>query len=71
MNLERFMVRVQETISTHPCLREGQILFNVLSEEEPEWANEIRSTDSDPFYNDKKIPAFWEWLTIKIAAESA
>ena len=65
MDLEKFVVKVQETMLAYPCLREGQTLFNVLYEEEPEWANDIRATDLDPLYNDKKIPTFWEWLQTK------
>lgn len=41
-------------------LREGQKAFNLLYKYYPEIAEKIRSTDSDPFYDDSKLPLFYQ-----------
>ena len=46
--------------------RFGQVLFNILSEINPELANEIRGTKNDPFAVDNNIPAFFNFLTERI-----
>lgn len=61
-DLEKFVVKVEEAKRIFPTWREGQTLFNVLFVEYSELANEIRDTKYDPFYQDEKIPAFWERL---------
>lgn len=38
--------------------RLGQWAFNLLWEAYPDIANQIRGTDSDPFYADSKVPDF-------------
>jgi hypothetical protein len=43
--------------------RAGQAAFNVVSEINPEIANEVRGTKLDPFHNDDILPLFWEWLS--------
>ena len=48
-----------ETIKKHPYLRKGQTLFNILYEQYPDIANQIRSTENDPFYLDKRIDNFF------------
>jgi hypothetical protein len=40
--------------------RAGQWLYNCLRALRPDIAEEICTTDADPFYDDKKIPACWE-----------
>ncbi len=42
--------------------RQGQIAFNILNHWNPDWANEIRGSDLDPFYKDNRVPAFLIWL---------
>lgn len=45
-------------------LREGQSLMNALFDIDPDLYREISSLDyCDPFYDDKKICAFWDKLT--------
>lgn len=52
------------TISMHAWIkstddqRMGQFLFNTLHAVNPELANEIRSGELDPFYDDEKVGAF-------------
>lgn len=52
------------TISMHVWIRSthdqrmGQFLFNTLNAVNPELANEIRSGELDPFYDDEKVGDF-------------
>jgi len=50
-------------------LRRGQIVFNALYEAKPEWADEIRGSDKDPFYCDSNLGAFGDWFEGKMEAE--
>ena len=49
--------------------REGQAMFNTLDELYPRWAEEIRTTDKDPYYvmepDDPRMGAFMDWLREK------
>lgn len=38
--------------------RWGQYMFNSLVEVRPDISEQIRGTDADPFYQDKKVEAF-------------
>jgi hypothetical protein len=44
----------------HPELREGQSLMNALGEINFSLYKEITGTENDPFYQDERIPAFFE-----------
>lgn len=48
--------------STDPPIRAGQAAFAVLSLLDHDKANALRGTDADPFYDDSKLPKFWESL---------
>lgn len=50
MILKEYLDRVVEECDKHPYYRVGQAMFNVLRAMEPELAEEIRSSDADPFY---------------------
>lgn len=50
--------RVDAAIKHFPELRYGQALFNEALDMFPEVVNEIRGTDDDCFYDDKKVSAF-------------
>ena len=63
--LKYFFDLFYKTLSNNPNYRIGQCYFNVLWEIDPELANEIRGTEVDPFYLDKKIPDFLETLAKK------
>ena len=52
-------------IYTMEQLRKGQIAFNELYKTDPEIADKIRGTLSDPFYNDSRLPLF-EKTVLKI-----
>jgi len=45
--------------------RMGQICFNTLFEFRPELAEEIRATEKDPFYDDSRLRAFYEFIMDK------
>lgn len=51
-------------LQTRPSeLRIGQHMFNMLCDYNKPLANEIRSDKMlDPFYNDKKVPAFLHYI---------
>lgn len=57
----------------HPEWRNGQVYFNTLVEFNPDWANEIRGTDKDPYYvhpHDHPIMKnFFNWLDKKLLVE--
>lgn len=42
--------------------REGQAAYNVLSKERPDLASQINGTDLDPFYDNERLPAFYDWV---------
>lgn len=50
--------RVDTAIKHFPELRYGQALFNEAFDMFPEVVSEIRGTDDDCFYDDKKVSAF-------------
>lgn len=62
------MERFRSNVANIPECRRGQNLFNAIAEEWPWAAEQIRGTDTDPFYNDKRIPecvrllAAYAWL---------
>jgi hypothetical protein len=57
----------------HPEMRKGQCLFNYLyaNEQTRAFAEEIRGTELDPFYNDKVMPDVLAKLVIKMHAEES
>jgi len=55
----------QKTFYKRMGLRYGQWLFNELYEHNEKLGDEIRGTSSDPFYNDSRIPAFWQTIGSK------
>lgn len=42
-----------------PHIRRGQAAFNALYRLVPDVADEIRTTPSDPFYSDERLPDFF------------
>ncbi len=43
----------------HPGRRAGQNIFNAVWELDPEFADSIRGTSADPFYDNSIIPTFY------------
>jgi hypothetical protein len=57
--LEKFFDDVQIHISNNPQLRAGQAMMAVLAYTDKDLYLKIASKgDCDPFYNDKRLPAF-------------
>ena len=55
-----YLIAIQ---TRHPDLRVGQHMFNMLYDHNKLLANEIREDEIlDPFYNDKKVPVFLEYI---------
>lgn len=62
-----FMNYIRHEVA-HPEMRKGQVLFNYLyaNEQTREFAEEIRGTELDPFYNDKLIGDVLAKLAIRM-----
>ena len=60
-NYEQLIARAMRE---NPSWRYGQVLFNVLYENDPVAADSIRATNIDPFYavvGDDRLIDFWDW----------
>jgi hypothetical protein len=55
-------VKMQDNMRKYPKRRRGQNYFNALNDLHHDLANQIRGTDLDPFYDDKKLASFLEWV---------
>jgi hypothetical protein len=55
----------------NPNWRKGQTIFNCLYNLYPDFANEIRATELDPFYIDDRIPQTLEYVYNKLTRSSA
>jgi hypothetical protein len=42
--------------------RRGQLYINALSATRRDLAQKVRGTSFDPYYDDRRIPAFLAWL---------
>lgn len=49
-------------VGTQQGQRKGQSAFNALYKEYPQVADKVRGTPADPFYDDDKLPEFWEFV---------
>ena len=49
-----------------PEWRKGQMLFNTLHILQPKLANEVRSSEIDPFYSDERIKEYIKWVTMEL-----
>ena len=59
-------LQIREAVSRTPAqLRPGQVAFNALFTLRADWAEEIRGSGLDPFYNDSRLPAFYRWVERK------
>jgi hypothetical protein len=69
MKVATFLKYASHVTAEHPELRIGQAYFNSLYSLDPEAAERIRGTDTDPFYNDGVIPKFLGYLKEMIAKD--
>ncbi|MEL6183378.1 MAG: hypothetical protein AAFU79_02055 [Myxococcota bacterium] len=47
-------------------LRKGQAFFNALEEVKPEWAEEVRGMEFDPFYLDGRVDSLAMWVMQRV-----
>lgn len=66
IEVEQLVYLANEVIKKQPQLRLGQTIFNLLFENHPKLANEIRGTKIDCFYVDSIIPETLEYITKKL-----
>ena len=48
---------VKNTLQQYPSLRPGQVMFNCLEDISLDIANRVRATNSDPYYDSKRMLA--------------
>lgn len=61
-----FLNEVDTAIYNYDDWRPGQAAFNVLSSMHPDLAEHVRGTESDPFYDDERLTAFYLWVYSKL-----
>lgn len=64
MEFEEYLKRVARRKSSHKTERMGQAYFNQLHEDAPTLADEVRSSEVDPFYNDDLIGEFLAYVSV-------
>jgi hypothetical protein len=57
-----YLVESYNYMNRYRGLRGGQSFYNVLSYHRPDLAQKIAGTEFDPYYDDKNIPAFLEYV---------
>lgn len=62
VSFRQFFAGIASRKEKHPSERKGQAGFNHLSSVRPDLAEDIRGTDRDPFYDDKKWDQFVQFL---------
>lgn len=60
--LEELVIGAQNDRYQWPELREGQSLMNKLYDVSPELYVELTASNIDPFYNDKHLDAFMNYI---------
>lgn len=58
----RYLKTVNELLDQHDSWRAGQASFNVLSDFHKSLADQVRGTELDPFYDDSRLPVFYQWV---------
>jgi hypothetical protein len=66
---EAYLTVVKKIRHAYDHWRAGQVCFGALSHYAPSIAEKIRGTALDPFYNDLRIPAFFEFLKTELPHE--
>jgi len=70
IKLQVFYERLRKWRAAYPSWREGQAVFNALHSLHPELADEIRTTELDPFYQDARLPELYAWIAEELAEEA-
>lgn len=60
--LTQMMNLYAEYTSKLHSLRQGQAIYNCMTMLRPDLANELNGTLADPYYDDERLPMFWEAL---------
>ena len=61
MTLREFLLRVANAQRANPRWRYGQTVFNTFLDTHPEYAEELRGSEQDPFYHDSRaLPAIMQ-----------
>jgi hypothetical protein len=68
--LNEFAIHFGKYVRGRHYMREGQYLFNSLHTFDPTFADEIRGTDLDPFYDDAIIPATWDAIVARYNSDT-
>lgn len=59
---QNFLAECLKDYSTQKEQRLGQFLFNKVAEADPDLANKITGSSKDPFYNNKNIKVFLDYV---------
>lgn len=62
MTFTEFTLYVIEYDRIHHKQRSGQAAYNALWEARPDIADRVRGTKVDPFYEDRRLLAFWNFV---------
>ena len=46
----------------YPKQRQGQVAFNILADIRPDISTKIQGTERDPFYDDERLLAFYDFV---------
>ena len=60
MSKDKFLEKAYGLARAMPSKRLGQVFFNCLCSVRPELADEIRGTDTDPFYVTDPYSPVWD-----------
>lgn len=59
---DEFALLEREASRTPAGMREGQHAFNVVQASRPDIARAAIKAGLDPFYDDAKLPEFWDFV---------
>lgn len=62
LSFQRYIELVASTQKAEPEWRVGQTYFNVLHMYRPDLSEMVRGNDIDPFYQDKCLPGFLDFV---------
>ena len=62
MTFEEYVTEVNKEFRSPKGWRHGQAAFNVLRTVREDLASQVHRSSRDPFYNDSKLPSFYEWV---------
>ncbi|MFD7652361.1 hypothetical protein ACFV4N_00070 [Actinosynnema sp. NPDC059797] len=67
--VSRYLDLLDDYVRHHPAERVGQAHYNALRLEWPHLEHEIVGTERDCFGDDRKLPAFLDWVERALTAE--